>query len=304
MLRTYLTATVTVAALSLAGGVAAQPASVPAPPPDAVPTPMPSTIPATRPAGTQPETAQPAEARGNVDPAGREILQALEQAGDRYRALRADVVYDEVDPLLGDRQVRKGWVAYRAAAESDGDERPAQFRVTFTTLRQGDGPPIAAEVDYAFDGKWLTIRKHRVKQLHRRQVVAEGEQIEPMKLGEGPLPIPFGQEADEVLKHFSVHVLPVTDPALEGTDHLQLLPRTEQRAGLDTEAVELWVDRGTHLPVRMSTVQTDGKRLTATFTDIDTDADLEDATFHIPKPAGPGWQLHVEPLTPEGTSRP
>ena len=59
-------------------------------------------------------------------------------------------------------------------------------------------------MDWAFDGQFLTEVKHRIKQQTRYQLAAEGQKIEPMRLGKGPFPLPFGQKVEEVVKYFDV----------------------------------------------------------------------------------------------------
>ena len=66
------------------------------------------------------------------------------------------------------------------------------LRIAFETLRQGAGRKIRAKVDYAFDGQWFTVAKHRIRQMTRYQVAVKGEHVEPMRLGKGPFPLPFG----------------------------------------------------------------------------------------------------------------
>ncbi len=239
-----------------------------------------------------------------ADPAAKEILDALEKAGRKHTHIRADIDYEVLNKQLGDMERRTGWVAYRAGqtAEeaSEKDEKkaeavPAGFRIHFDTLRMGQGPKLREKVDYAFDGRWLTVAKHRIRQMTRYQVAAKGETVEPFRLGRGPFPLPFGQKADEVIKYFKVTTRPTKEDEPENTDYLKMIPRPKHRRTMGVTKIEMWISRDTHLPVRIFTTDGEEKETTVVFSDIRTDAELPDDIFRIPRKAG--WQYHVERLS-------
>jgi len=250
--------------------------------------------PTTQPTSQPCATTQPTSAR-TTDPAAMTILAQLEQAGRDHPQIRAEIDYEVVLGDLGDTEQRTGWVAYRdeRPANDGAPAQPARFRVHFDTLRTG-GPKLREVVDYAFDGQWLTVAKHKIKQMTRYQVVAKGERVETMRLGQGPFPLPFGQKADEVLDYFEAHTRPARPSDPKGTQYLRLTTRPERLKDTEFTRIEMWIDDKTHLPVRI--VSKDKKRnlTTASFKNVQTDKQLADEMFHMARPAG--WQLKVERL--------
>jgi len=244
-----------------------------------------TTRPATAPATMPTTTSAPAH-----DPAVVRLLDDLEKAGEKHATLRADIDYHVEMRQIGDSETRSGYVV----CQIQTPESPAKFRVHFDTLRQGGGPEFADKVDYAFDGMWLTAKKHRIKQMTRYQVAAPGERIEPFKLGKGPFPLPFGQSSQEVLRCFDVTTRPAGKGEPPETDYLELITRRRFRKQMDLRRLEMWVDRRKHLPVKIISADRNKNVTTVVFRNIRTGMKLSEKMFHMPRPIG--WQYHVEPL--------
>jgi len=175
--------------------------------------------PAPRPT-TQPATTQPAARPAPVDPKARALLVRLEAAGKKFNAIRSMVTYTSVNKRLGDSEVRTGWVAWQNRSK----KVPARFRIHFDDVVANEGRKTKDSVDYGFDGRWLTVIKHRIKQIIRYEVVKPGSKADPLKLGKGPFPVPFGQETEEVLKTFAAGTRAPLRRDPEGTDYLKLVP--------------------------------------------------------------------------------
>jgi hypothetical protein len=277
----------TVAAILAAGAAGALAAGREAPcaATTTAPTTQPATTrPATRPAASRPTTTRRVKSRAEL------LLEALEAAGEKYPSIKADLVYEVVNRMLGDTERRSGWVAYRKGTE----KRATRFRIQFATLRLDKGALIAAKVDYAFDGRQLSIAKHRIKQVQRFRL-AIAQRADPMKLGRGPFPLPFGQTAEDMLKRFRATTRPPAAGDPESTDYLKLTPRAAYREQLNVSQLEMWVDRTLHLPVKL-VARDDKKKLTTTvtFSDVDPRAKLEASVFRLAKPAG--WRETVQDL--------
>ncbi|MDY6913139.1 MAG: outer membrane lipoprotein carrier protein LolA [Planctomycetota bacterium] len=242
--------------------------------PDCEPATLPATLPTTR-------------------PATMKILRNLEQTGDEYATVRADVNYHVEMPQTGDSETRSGWVAYQKQSE----KAAAKFRIHFETLRLGAGRKTRDRVDYAFDGKWLSVKKHRIRQMTRYQLADDNlptKEAQPLRLGKGPFPIPFGQKADDVLKYFRVQSRPAAPKEPQGCDYLKLTPYRKFRREMDFVRLEMWIDRERHLPAKIISVDKNKDERTVIFDNIKTNVRFNDAMFHLPRPAG--WQLRVEPL--------
>ena len=227
-----------------------------------------------------------------------ELLAQLERAGQDSPAIQADIDYHVDQQLTGDSEHRTGSVKYQA----DTEDVPAKFYVVFDTLRLGQGPTMNDTVEYAFDGRWLTIAKHRIKQMTRYEVAAEGERVEAFKLGRGPFPLPFGQTAETMNSYFHVTTQPTDGDAPAETDYLLLVPRAEFAEELNFTRMEMWIDRTTHLPVKLISTDKSENVTTVVFTNIDTSPTFNAADFHPPRRAG--WQYSQELLDHAGDVTP
>ena len=233
-----------------------------------------------------------------VGAAERKILDDLEAAGEKHKTIRADVVYTVVNRELGDSGERTGWVAY----DKGDDETPSRFRITFDHLKLGAGASRAEQVDYAFDGKWLTVAKHRIKNMTLYQVAAEGERVEPMRIGKGPFPMPFGQNADDVVKHFDVKTRPALSSDPKNTVYLRMTTRPEHAESMSVTRMELWIDAATHLPVKIRTRDKDKNSTTVTFDKTQSNKDVAASVFRIPRKLG--WETVRRPLEGAGNIKP
>ncbi len=253
----------------------------------------------TQPAQEPPQGPQPVAVakddapREATSPEAMKLLDRLEKAGREHKTVEATIDYLVEDILTGDREQRTGWVAFRKGPKDD----PDNFRVSFQTLKLGEGKPVKDQVDYAFDGQVLTVAKHRIKQMTRYTVAAPGEKVEAMKLGRGPFPLPFGQTVEDMLGFFKVETRPAGKTAAtdepQDADYLLLITRLAKRKQTNMDKAEMWIDRKTGLPVRIVSRENKTKKVTTlNFGEIKTNQELSVETFLLPKP--PGWNLTVE----------
>ena len=234
--------------------------------------------------------AKPATTAPAVGAAERRILQDLEAAGEKHKTIRADIDYHWVSRELGDTETRTGWVAY----SKGGDKTPTRFRIAFKTLRLGKGKTRKELVDYAFDGQWLTVAKHKIKNMTLYQVAAAGEKIEPLRIGKGPFPLPFGQKADDVIEHFQARTRSPRPNDPKNTTYLRLTARPKYAPKMSTQRLELWIDSTTHLPVKIRSRDKNKNDTTVTFEKIRTNQDVPAGVFRIPRKLG--WQVVRRPL--------
>jgi len=243
-----------------------------------------STVPASQPSATT--ATAPA-----VDAEVYGILKQQEEAGRKYATIRADLTVEVVDRRVGDSEERTGWVVYQRADQQNA----SRFRIHFDTLKQGRGAKLKQELDWAFDGHWLAKADPGIRQIQRFQVVPEGEKAEPMKLGKGPLPLPFGQDADEVLKYYEVTTRGPVESDPKGTRYLAMTARKEHYRDLDTVHLEVWMDSQTHLPARIVGRDKKNKVTTGEFRKVETDVSIDQKRmFELPKPLG--WTEEKRPL--------
>lgn len=167
------------------------------------------------PAWTQEMLPEGGNVKLMIDPEAERILDELERDGAELRRLSADVSYSRTMAASADEQVRLGHLYY--VNEGAGDQRVRRFGVVFDTLILDPATKPRRETyhkSYVFDGEWLVERDHRTRTAWKRQVVAPGEQFDPLRVGEGPFPIPLGQKKADILARYAVEALPTTDGLL------------------------------------------------------------------------------------------
>ena len=262
----------------------------------------PTTKPADKPAPTP--TTAPAATQPAVDAGALAILDRLEKSGDKYATLRADITYHVHMVQVDDTEERTGYVAYQKKVEKTDkvEPSPTKFHIQFKTLKLGEGAKTTEKVDYAFDGMWLTVAKHRIKNMTRYQVAAKGETVEPLRIGRGPFPLPFGQKTADMLKHFRAVTREPTEGDPAGSDYLLLIPHATRAKDLSFVRLEMWIDRKTDLPIRVVSKDKSKNVTTVDFRDIETDVTFKDSEFLLRKPFG--WKMRVEPLDPDAKLTP
>jgi len=223
---------------------------------------------------------QPADPPPPVD----EILNRLERAGQAYPQIAADIRYRVDQPMTGDTELRTGNVKFQRAAEAN----PSRFYVDFDTLKLGEGPTLMDRVEYAFDGRWVTIAKHRIQQMTRFEVAAEGQAVDAFKLGEGPFPVPFGQDAETMRRTFEISLNPPREGDPANADCLVLIPRPSYQEGMGFTRIDLWVDRTTDLPVKIRTVDKNRNVTTVDFENTDTGQSFNETDFRLLRKIG--WE--------------
>jgi len=242
-------------------------------------------------------TSAPAEA---VSEEVMNILRELEAAGDKYRTIRAGLDYEVVNLTLGDSEKRTGWVAY---SKGDDDKTPTRFRVTFEKCKLGVGAESNELVDYATsDGQWLTVVKHKIKNITLYQLAAEGQKVDLWRIGKGLFPLPFGQKAADMVKYFIPSTRPPVQSDPNGTIYLRLLTRPQYDEELPTTRMEMWIDAKTYLPVRLKNRDKNKAVTTVTFKDITTNKAVDDGVFGIPHPIG--YEVIRRPFDRQGAVAP
>ncbi|MEK6701118.1 MAG: hypothetical protein AABZ53_02570 [Planctomycetota bacterium] len=256
------------AALVLAGLLACQPASTPPP---------------AEPAGTAQagKAAEPVKVPPQVKvgefSSAEELLGALETADLGLDQLQADISYDRTFDLEGERQIRQGAMYFQilrpkpaqGAADKPGEvvaRATKRFAVRFDSLIVGRTKREETRI-HVFDGTVFADKFPGDKRMTRRQIVGPGESFDPLKLGEGPLPIPIGQSKDEILRRYEAHLLPaeadLTDDTLKkftaGSVQLRLVPREAFKQTDDFKEIRIWY-RGKS-PAKMAKDDSPSERL-------------------------------------------
>jgi hypothetical protein len=144
-----------------------------------------------------------------------EVLDALDARGKNLRDFSASVRLSSVDNSIGSATAQTGKVFYQRNPGGD-----ARIRVTFDKFDDGN-KVMPQNHQYTLDAGWLVERNYDKKQEIRRQVLKPGEKMDPLKLGEGPFPLPIGQKKEDVKKLFDVaRITPAQDDRWRGNFRL------------------------------------------------------------------------------------
>jgi len=223
------------------------------------------------------------------------VLQQLDQVGKSLHDFSARIKLSETDNTLGQETIRAGTVWFQK--RPDGS---ARMRVLLDRRLSEDQKRASPEkIEYLLDGPWLIDRNYQTKNEVRRQVLKPGQKMDLFKLGEGPFPMPIGQDPQDVHRLFDVKSIPPAKDDPAGSVHVQLIPRPNTDLSRKLAQIDVWVDQKTHMPVRIDTQ--DVKRQTTRSTElkdivVNSPRGLSDADFTLPNIDKANWNRHVESL--------
>ncbi len=230
------------------------------------------------------------------DPEVDRILEQLEERGEDVHALACELRTDFLDVIAEDEQSKVGKLWFRR------DKPNPKFKVVYERSLWG-GVVNEDHHEYYFDGRWLIEKHDKSKTYIEREIVREGERIDPFRIGKGPFPLPFGQKKADILEHFRVTKVRRSPKDPRNTVHLKLIPREHSvKMSRKYAEVHFYIDKKLLLPVRVVAHQRrPGSKevdeiITVTFTDMKVNAKVSDSVLQIEKPSGSEWHFSKEPL--------
>ena len=176
----------------------------------------------------------------------------------------ADIRYDRIVPVAGDKQRRFGTLLYLPAP-------PAKFSIHFDRLLV-DRRTEKQDRWYIFDGQWLVERLDDKKQFFKRQIISpkaaqkSPDQADPLGSGNGPFIVPLSLKKDRVLARFVVSIVPNKKGDPENTTQLLLVPKPESHS--EFTRIHIWVSDETMIPIRVYTVGDSGNESVIDLTDV------------------------------------
>ncbi|MHC4716839.1 MAG: LolA family protein [Planctomycetota bacterium] len=226
-----------------------------------------------------------------------DLLNRLERSHADLRDFQADLFYLKWDNVLKQDEIRIGEVLYQVKA--DGSKR---FAILFERLLKRNRAREHRK-HYVFDGSWLVEIDHEAKIFIKRQIVPPDQQFDPLKLGEGPFPLPVGQPADEVRARFKVRrLLEPKDETLaerlggRAVDGLLLVPKPGTALAEDVKQMEVFYDRQSLLPVGVCVTEVNGDRKTVVLTNLKRNAGVDENKLSIEEPDPlDGWRIDIQP---------
>lgn len=273
---------------------ATQPSTPAANEPIALPDP-PATSPTTRPWLLA--TDSPVLLPDPLDPAIDALLTKLETSAPDLTSFTATIGYDKDEFILDRQERRTGELIYRV----DAATKEKAFAVLFDSTIV-NGVKRKALKHYIFNGRWLVEVDHERKQFIKREIVAPGQTLDPLKLGEGPFPLPLGQPKSEVLARFDVELISLPADGLlkdlKNVDGIRLKPRAGTKEAEDYTSVDLFYDRETLLPAGIIARQTNEDVKTVRLKDLKRNPKLGDSQLKkldITEPDPRQWRIDVQP---------
>jgi outer membrane lipoprotein-sorting protein len=235
--------------------------------------------------------AEPANAgkQLNANSSAGDVLEALHARGRDLRDFAADVTLTETD-VLGKETERRGTVWYQR--RQNGDTR---IRVGFTEKKLS-GSTFKQRLEYLLDNGKLVEQNFETKLQITRQVLKPGQKLDPLKLGEGPFPLPIGQPPEEVLKNFEVQKQATTKDDPAGSVHVQLAPKAGTRFAKKFKTIDVFVSPENNFPVRIDALENGDTDRVTNLSNIRINAGLKDAEFELPAPQK-DWGVRDEELS-------
>jgi hypothetical protein len=244
-------------------------------------------------ASAQNQPAAPASAPSTAaispDSAVDDVLDALDRRGDELKDFSAVVTLADTDPTLGNETKLTGRMWMRRLGADD-----ARLRVVFD--RKEVNEKVTSErQEYTLAGGQLVERKYVDQTEVRRQVLQPGQKMNLLKLGEGPFPLPLGQDKADVHKMFEVKKLPPAADDPGGTVHVQLAPKKGTEFEMKFATIDFWVDLASTMPVRIVTMDPNGAtQRTTELKDIKVNGGLGDADFAMPPIDERKWTIRSQ----------
>lgn len=233
----------------------------------------------------------------------KELLSALETADRGIETLQAGIRYIRRMVLQGDEQIRQGELYFRQAPSPERGRAERTFAVRFTHLVVGRRFEEDRQ-DWIFDGEWLIERRPSERQYVARQIAPPGENIDPLRLGEGPLPIPIGQRAADVLERYDAELVNAhagienesssLNNFVNGSWQLRLTPKSQNDADNEFQEIRLWYEKETLLPRLAKTINRSGDEAFVQLITLRVNEPIRENVFTIEPPSEKeGWDIEI-----------
>jgi hypothetical protein len=214
----------------------------------------------------------------------RTILQALEKRGHTLHNFQAHLIVQVHHLRTDERDMNIGHIWYQQA------EGKTQFDIRFNMLVvDGAIAKRHADHDIVFDGHWLIDRNASARIFRKIEIAPPGHKYNPLRLGQGPIPIPIGQKPATVKKEFHITLLP-GKKLPPHTVCLHLVPR--DKSAFTFVEVDFWIDTRIWLPVKIIRMDPDGTPTTAILSKIMINKPMRH-DFHLEAP-GSGWTVQIK----------
>ncbi|MDZ4754884.1 MAG: hypothetical protein SGJ11_10365 [Phycisphaerae bacterium] len=186
------------------------------------------------------------------------MLAFVENAGQQMHDFGSGVTWERYTAFEDESEKRAGTLVI------EGQGRERKISLLFNQYAPSKGAGDELRRHYIYGDGWVTEIDERNKSFTKRQVSEPGKDFDPLKLGEGPIPLPFGQTAAEVKAVFDVELcgpspLPLFR-SLGDTIGLCLRPKPYTPMARNADLVELFYDKTTFVLRGANMVKANGDR--------------------------------------------
>ncbi len=227
------------------------------------------------------------------------LLTAVERTADSLRDFRANITLETTDDVTGDTERRLGQLVF---VQEEGKPATRRFAVVFEKFIDGSGRMDERPVRYIYADGWLTEADFKQRTLVRRQLARAGEQYDPLKPGEGPVPLPIGQRRADVLARFDASLATAPDATLLLKSARPMVGvRLKPKPGMaDRDLVEasVWYDAQSLVPVGVEAQRKSG-RTVVSLRDATMNggiSDAQQALLSLAENVTTGWRVDERPL--------
>jgi hypothetical protein len=226
-------------------------------------------------------------------------LIAVEGTSDSLRDFRANITLETTDDVTGDTERRLGQLVF---VQEEGKPATRRFAVVFEKFIDGSGRMDERPVRYIYADGWLTEADFKQRTLVRRQLARAGEQYDPLKPGEGPVPLPIGQRRADVLARFDASLATAPDSTLLLKSARPMVGvRLKPKPGMaDRDLVEasVWYDAQSLVPVGVEAQRKSG-RTVVSLRDATMNGGIDaaqQALLSLAEKVTTGWRVDERPL--------
>lgn len=232
--------------------------------------------------------SHPVDSTLSPDSSADTVLDVLNLRGKPPLEFVAKLADREGDINLGNTKTHTGTIWFSRPSETN-------LRVHVLFDKVIDNHLIREQKrEYLLNGEWLTDRNYDAKTEGKHQVMRPGEKRDLMKLGDGPFPLPIGQDKEDVKKQFDVvKGAPAKDDPPQ-TIHLTLTPKPNTELAKKFTSIDIWVDQKSHMPIVIDTLSGDSEhRVELKDIQVNPTTPLGDKDFTLP-PVDNSWNLTTD----------
>ena len=210
------------------------------------------------------------------------ILQNLNEQTASLKSYQARIEYRFSQPLLESQALRTGAMYYLKS-----DDR-SNLRINFQTLRQDEEKEQKYIEQYIFDGVWLTVIDHQIKQVKKYQLAEANEPADAFELAANNFPIIGFNSSQDLKKDFEISLLERKAAGLDNLTGLLLKVKPDSVYKDNYSSVEFYIDKKINLPAKIIAYSTEGDIYEIKLLEPKINQPIDEEIFKIKIPQGFG----------------